>query len=107
MLRELKEEIDFDFTIDSFVGVDECFFINRKGKKTQAIDFYYKVSFKNKDDINNIDFEREEDDHGKLVKHHFKWVDLDEIDNTIIRPEEIKDVITNDIRNFHYIIMDY
>ena len=106
IIRELKEEIDLDFIIDSFVGVDECFFNNRKGVRTQAIDFYYKMSFKNKDDINNIDYDRVEDDHGKIVNHHFTWIDLNEVNNNLIRPEQIKDVIVNDIRDFHYIIID-
>ena len=106
IIRELKEEIDLDFIIDSFVGVDECFFNNRKGVRTQAIDFYYKMSFKNKDDINNIDYDRVEDDHGKIVNHHFTWIDLNEVNNHLIRPEQIKDVIINDIRDFHYIIID-
>ena len=104
--RELKEEIKFDFILDEFLGIAENFFTNFKGDKTHGIDFYYKASFKNKDDIDNIDYDYVEDDHGYTVKHSLKWFDLEELRNINLRPEKIKEAVLNSTKNFHYIIND-
>lgn len=102
--RELKEEIDFEFNIDSFIGVIENFFTNKKNEKTHGIDFYYIASFRNKSDIDNINYERVEDDHGFIVQHHLKWINISELKNTNLLPEKIREVIINEIKDFHYII---
>ena len=104
--RELKEELKFDFVLDEFLGVAENFFTNFKGDRTHGIDFYYKASFKNKKDINNIDYNYVEDDHGFTVCHDLKWFDINELDKVILRPEKIKEAIINNENNFHYIIID-
>ena len=104
--RELKEELQYDFVLDEFLGVAENFFTNFKGDKTHGIDFYYKASFKNKKDINNIDYNYVEDDHGFTVKHNLKWFDLTELININLRPGKIKEAILNNTKSFHYIIND-
>ena len=104
--RELKEELQSDFVLDEFLGVAENFFTNFKGDKTHGIDFYYKASFKNKKDINNIDYNYIEDDHGFTVKHNLKWFDLAELINIDLRPGKIKEAILNNAKSFHYIIND-
>ena len=44
ILRELKEEINLNFKINSFMGITENFFTNFKKQKTHGIDFYYRVN---------------------------------------------------------------
>lgn len=104
--RELKEELQFDFVLDEFLGVAENFFTNFKGDKTHGIDFYYKASFKNKSDINNIEYDYIEDDHGIIVKHDLKWFSFDELKDIDLRPKKIKSAILNNTKKFHYIIND-
>ena len=104
ILRELKEEITFDFKILEFLGVAENFFTNFRSEKTHGIEFYYKVEFKYKNDINNIDYKYVEDDHGHIVNHDLKWFDICDLKKVDLRPAEIKDAIINEQRNFHYII---
>lgn len=106
ILRELKEEIKFDFVLDEFLGIAENFFTNFKGDKTHGIDFYYKVSFKNKNDINNINYKYIEDDHGHTVNHDLKWFNKEELKKINLRPSKIKTAILNNVKNFHYIIYD-
>lgn len=106
ILRELKEEINVDFQISKFAGIAENFFVNFKGEQTHSIDFYYYVSFQNKEDIHDIDYKRLEDDHGKMVQHDLKWIDLDALKNVELKPSTIRDAIIHKKENFHYMIHD-
>ena len=94
MLRELNEEIDKEFVIDKFLGVVENFFTNFRDDKTHAIEFYYKVRFKDINDINSIDYNRVEDDHGFIINHHFKWFTLEELKTINLLPNiVIEDIL--------------
>ena len=102
--RELMEEINLDFNIDSFVGITENFFVNIRGEKTHGLDFYYKVSLKDSNDISKIDYERVENDKEGIVCHHLKWIDIKELNKTKLLPLVIRDDITSNVKNFHHII---
>ena len=104
--RETNEEIGFDFNIEKLAGVTEEFFVNCRGDKTHAINFYYKMNFKNKKDINSIDYDRIEDDHGVIINHHFKWFALNEVESINLVPAQIKKPIVDGTNNFHYVIDD-
>ena len=106
IIRELKEEIDKDFIIDSLVSINEEFYVNYKDEKTHCVNFYYKMKFKNIDDVNSIDLERVENDHGTILQHHYKWVDLKDLDNIKLVPVEIKKEIISGEFNIHHIIKD-
>lgn len=101
-----KEEINVDFKLDKFVGITENFFTNFRGDKTHAVELYYYVTFKDINDINNIDYKRLENDHGKMIQHDLKWIDLNNLKTTELKPLEIRDAIINKTENFHYIIND-
>lgn len=102
--RELKEEIGYDFEIDKLMGVIENFYTNFKNVKTHCIEFYYKVNIKNQSDIDNIDLDRVENDHGFILNHHYKWIDIDKIGEYSIVPKKINEILKNNVENFHYII---
>ncbi len=104
--RELEEEIGVIFDIDSFVGITEEFYINYEGIKTHCINLYYKAKFSNPEEINKIEFDRLEDDHGTSVQHGFKWVKLSDLESINLVPKEIKKCIINNESNIHYIIHD-
>ena len=106
ILRELKEEIDKDFIIDSLVSICEEFYFNHLNEKTHCINFYYKMSFKNIDDINSIDMDRLENDHGYMNQHHYKWVDIIDLDNINLVPIEIKKEIMDDKYSTHHVMKD-
>ena len=106
MIRELKEEINLNFKIDSFMGVIENFFTNLKKQRTHGIDFYYKVSLVDNNDYNKIDYDRTENDKEGLVHHHFKWINLDELKDCNLLPKEIKNEIINNKETFHIIIRE-
>ena len=105
IVRELKEELDKDFVIDELVSIKEEFYISKvNGLKNHHINFYYKMKFKNEDDIDSIDLNRLENDHGNEVKHHYKWVFVDDLKNIKLIPEDIKQEITNDTYAIHSVI---
>lgn len=102
--RELMEEINLNFNIDSFAGITENFFVNIRGEKTHGLDFYYKVSLKDPNDISKIDYERVENDKEGIVYHHLKWIDIKELNKIKLLPLVIRDDITSNVKNFHHII---
>ena len=106
MKRELYEEIGYSFKIDSFMGITENFFTNRRSEKTHAIEFYYKASFENVDDIDNLEYNRIEDDYGVIINHHFEWIDIGRLLEVKLLPEVIKEVIIDGKEKFHYIIKE-
>ncbi len=104
--RELLEEVDKEFVIDKLVSVNEEFYINFKNYKTHCINFYYKMKFKNPSDIDSIDLDRLEDDHGHMIQHHYSWLDMDDLENKDLIPEVIKKEIINNKYNIHHIMKD-
>ena len=106
IIRELKEEIDKDFIIDSLVSICEEFYFNHLNEKTHCINFYYKMKFKNIDDIDSIDMDRLENDHGYMNQHHYKWADIKDLDNINLVPLEIKKEIMNGEYNIHHVMKD-
>lgn len=104
IIRELKEEIDKDFIIDSLVSICEEFYFNHLNEKTHCINFYYEMKFKNIDDINSIDMDRLEDDHGYMNQHHYKWIDIKDLDSINLVPVEIKKEISTGSYQKHKII---
>ena len=106
IVRELKEEIDKDFIIDSLVSVCEEFYINHRDEKTHCINFYYKMKFKNMDDIDSIDMDRLEDDHGYMNQHHYSWVDLKVLEEIGLVPKVLKKEIANNSYQYHRVIKD-
>ena len=106
MLRELNEEIDKEFVIDKFLGVVENFFTNFRDDKTHAIEFYYKVSFKDINDIDSTHYNRVEDDHGFIINHHFKWFTLEELKTINLLPNIVKEDILDNKEFFHHIISE-
>ncbi len=106
IIRELKEEIDKDFVIDSLVSICEEFYKSNKDEKTHCINFYYKMNFKDENDINSIDLDRLEDDHDYMIQHHYKWIDLKDLKSVNLVPKKIRDEIIKDNINIHHIIKD-
>ena len=89
MLRELNE-----------------FFTNFRDDKTHAIEFYYKVSFKDINDIDSTHYNRVEDDHGFIINHHFKWFTLEELKTINLLPNIVKEDILDNKEFFHHIISE-
>lgn len=104
--RELLEEVDKEFVIDKLVSINEEFYINFKNYKTHCINFYYKMKFKNPSDIDSIDLDRLEDDHGYMIQHHYKWIDLKDLKKINLVPKKIRDEIIKDNINIHHIIKE-
>ena len=102
--REIQEEVNIDISIDSFMGIMENFFYNRNNEYTQSLDFYYNVSPKNINDINLEDYEYIENDKGFIIKHEFKWIDINELDKFKLVPNDlIKTIKENKNEIFHLI----
>ncbi len=106
ILRELKEEINLDFNISSFLGITENFFVNLRSQKTHGIDFYYRVNLNDENDYEKIDYNRIENDKGGIIQHHFKWIDLSELEKYNLLPSCIKNEIKENNKVFHIVVND-
>lgn len=100
--REMFEEVKLKFEIDRFVGVVENFFTNKKNEKTHEIDFYYYL--KGSKIYDNLDTEIVEKGSYSDIHHHFKWVDINELNDYKLFPEEIKQIIIKGSDNIHLIL---
>lgn len=104
LIREIKEEVNIDINIDYFMGIMENFFYNRNNKYTQSMDFYYKVSPKDIKDINLDDYEYVENDKGFIIKHEFKWIDINELENFNLVPNSLINIIKDKKNEIFHLI---
>lgn len=102
--REVLEEIDIkEVNVDRLLWVVENFF-EFNGKKVHEISLYYQISLGENEKI----YETEEFDgieEGKNIK--FKWFDLNELKSAPLKPDFIKDKLTNLSDNIeHFIVVE-
>ena len=85
--RELKEELYFNFKLKKLLYIHENFF-KAENKNFHELCFYYsgKVLDKN---IRKEDLVWEEIDNNEKLYHHFKWIDLSDVNKYDIRPKQI------------------
>ncbi len=91
IVREIKEELGKDVEIIEFITVVENLF-KLNNRNYQEYLFIYKLEFKNEKDkliettLKNV--EGEEESHVQ-----YEWVDLNDLDNVIIKPKIFKEVL--------------
>lgn len=103
--REIKEELNAEIEVERIMGFCENFFTNIRKERTHGIDFYYKVKPIDLNSINLNDYDYTENDHGYEIIHHFKWLDINKLENYNLLPNEIiKYIKEDDINIFHRII---
>ena len=96
IIREMKEELDYDVKIKKLIAINQNFFYDdRDNKKFHELGFYYLVEAVDENKINTSDYVREELDKGKIQHLDFKWFDLNEMKTNDVRPNFIKDILLN------------
>lgn len=109
VVREFKEELGKDIEIIGYISTIENFF-ELNGKKYHEIIFIHQVEFIDDDD-KKIETTMKNIEGNKEKNIQYEWINLDEIDNSPIRPAEIKTIlkkrtfpihtINNDIGNIN------
>ena len=97
LLREMKEELGIEVEIEHLICVNENVFTNVKGTTSHEIAYYYLVTPKG--EISENDFVVEEMDKGKLKKHNFCWLDINEIEKYSLMPPFIGEYLKNNKKN--------
>lgn len=92
LIREIKEEIGCDIQNAKLFAIQENFWIRRE-KRCHGIEFYYTIEPKQRLEIK--DYETIEIDKGEEKLLEFKWVTLEELKNTDLRPNSIRDILIN------------
>lgn len=100
IVREMKEELDIQVSVEKLLWVLEDFFVH-DGIKFHEIAFYYLV--KTGDDLPSEPFERIEIDGSRLT---FKWFHLDQITQVDMVPEDLKARLRDLNNHIEHIILD-
>ena len=101
VIREMKEETENEYIIDSLIAINENFF-KHGTKKFHELGFYYKMHSKKEMDTNN--YSRDEMDKGELKKLTFEWIKINSLNEIDFRPNFIKNKIMNKSFEFEHII---
>lgn len=102
VLREVKEETLIDTKISKLLAIVQLFFEREDGKPFHEICYYYLLNPTTP--VNMSDFQLKENDNNVIRYHNFKWLDLEDFDNYDIRPNNIKEILKNNLETQHIII---
>ena len=103
-IRELREETGRDVRIIGYLGMVENYFITKSLRRMHEVSCYYLMEFL--EDVPTEDFSLIENDKGYIVKLDFKWVDINEIDNYVIRPKFLKQLVKQSNLEFKHLIFN-
>lgn len=96
VLREMREELDFEFKIKKLFAINQNFFKTADNKIFHELGFYYFVEAKNENDIVFEDYSRDELDKGEIQHLDYKWCTLEELKNIDLKPTFIVDALQNE-----------
>lgn len=103
--REMLEETGKETKIIKYLGIVENYFITKSLRRMHEISCYYLMDFV-EDNIPEEDFSLIENDKGYIVRLDFKWVDLNEIDNYILKPRFLKDLLKSEKLEFKHLVFN-
>lgn len=105
VLRETLEETNIETTIKKMLATIQLFFKREDGMPFHEIGFYYLLQPKS--EIKIKDFNLEENDNGKIRKHMFKWVTIEELKKMDVRPNDLKHVLEKSLDHQHIIHIEH
>ena len=99
--RELEEELGFDVEVKQLLAIHENFY-NKNGKFHEMC--YYYLANPKQENFVAENFNRTEMDKDGPVDHEFKWFTANDLENQKIRPDILKEILTNKTEHIkHYI----
>ena len=102
IVREAKEELGVDVTIEKLLCVNENIYeIPTTKNVAHEVAFYYMLE--TKDILPNEDFEVVENDNGTIITHRYSWVDLNKASECNVRPNWIAEMILENKENYYYL----
>lgn len=104
LIREFKEEIKADVKTERLIMVGELFW-PWGSKPCQQISFYYEISLYNENQIPLEGTFPAYDDFGnKRTDLEFSWIDLNEINNLMVYPTNIKEDLLSLPKELKYFV---
>ncbi len=101
IIREAKEEMGLDVTIEKLICVNENLYRHvSTGDFLQEVSCYYLL---NADNLPEDGYEFFEIDNGKEITHKFSWIDLDKLEENNVRPCWIGKMIQDNKENYYYL----
>lgn len=105
VIREIKEELETDSTIDKELAIVENFYLDKNNLKTHELSFYYLVKPVNFDKIKLENYSRIEIDKGEEKQLNFEWLELKDLMNIDFRPNFLKKKLSLQDYSFEHIII--
>lgn len=105
IIREMLEETGKEAKIIKYLGMVENYFITKSLRRMHEVSCYYLMEFAD-ENIPQEDFSLIENDKGYIVKLDFKWINIEEIDKYIIKPNFLKNLLKSNELEFKHLIFD-
>lgn len=105
VIREIKEETNIDTKVIKLISITENFFTRKNGKKVHELSFYYLLEPKSKLTLKKDEYNIVEIDKNQQIEHHFKWVNIDNLEEEDFRPIEIRNKMKEQKFDFEQIII--
>lgn len=105
VIREIKEELETDSTIDKELAIVENFYLDKNNLKTHELSFYYLVKPVNYEKIKLENYSRIENDKGEEKLLNFEWIELKNLMDIDFRPSFLKKKLSLLDYNFEHIII--
>lgn len=104
VVRELKEELGKDVEVIGNMATVENFF-EANSKKYHELMFIYRLEFVNEEDKKIVEtMQNIEEKHKDDLE--YKWIDINDIDDIIIKPKIVKQVLKEQVFPVHKINYD-
>lgn len=101
IIREMKEETEDDYKIESLLVINENFF--KHGiKDYHELGFYYKLY--PKENVATRNYSRVEIDKGREKQLVFEWIEIEKLNSIDFRPSFLKKKIINKDYKLEHII---
>ncbi len=90
VIREVKEELDYDVVNSKLFCIQENFYV-KKGLAHHGVEYYYLIEIGK--DIEPLDRVVIENDRGTKKRLAIKWVTVEQLTEVDLQPPTIKDLI--------------
>lgn len=105
IIREMLEETETPVTIDKELAIVENFYLDKNNLQTHEISFYYIVKPEHFNKIPLQNYEKIENDKGKIKNHNFEWLNISSLKDFDFRPKFIKEKLISQNFDFEHIII--
>lgn len=103
--REFFEEFRKEVKINKYLGMVENYFVTRSLRRMHEVSCYYLLEFVDNNYVPE-DVSLIENDNDHIVRLDFKWVTISEIDNYVLKPNFLKELLKCNNMVFNHLVLN-